>query len=196
MIVMGKLILVSILFFLSCRIPEKKYKIDYYNYPLKKSEGLMKYNLKEGVWKYYFPNGKISSIITYSHGEMNGETKVYNENGHLSSIAILKNGNFIGQMINYYPNGALNTIEKYDSNGITQDTFKIWFESGKLSEIGKFLNGMIVGKCVFFYENQNIREIRHYDSFGKKDSFWTYYSLKGELVKKESYEADSLLSVE
>ncbi|MGH2646209.1 MAG: toxin-antitoxin system YwqK family antitoxin, partial [Ginsengibacter sp.] len=171
-----------------------RYTINYYLFPIKKSEGYVKNNLKEGIWKYYYSDGKVSSIVTYSKGVRNGRSQQFYQNGKLSSDVFYQNGNFYGTVKNFYLNGNLNTEEYYDKNHVDQGPFKIWFESGKLSETGSTINGKIVGKCILYHENGNVKEIRFYDSLGRKDSVWSYYSPTGTLIKKEEYNQDSLIS--
>src|ERR1017187_1432844 len=183
----------KIFFLISCKSQDGEYKINYYIFPFKESEGHIRNNLKEGTWKYYDPDGTIKSIITYSKGIEDGHYQAYYENGKLSSDAYIKNGNFVGFVRNYYQSGNINSEEYYDEHSLMQGKFRLWFESGKLMQVGIRLNGKIIGDCILYYENGKIKENRFYDSLGNRDSIWKSYSIKGDLIKEEKYKADSLI---
>ena len=129
----------------------------------------------------------------YSNGEKNGQSLEYDKNGNLSSDVTYKNGQFYGIVKFYYPNGKVNYEEYYDEKGLTQGAFNLWYPSGKLSQIGKSIDGKMVGRWLQYHENGKIKSISYYDFLGNKDSIWSFYSIKGDLIKTEKYKADSLI---
>jgi len=177
----------------SCQTKKGNCITNYYVYGIKESEGCYVGSSKDGIWKYYYPNGKINAIVHYLSGQKNGQSLEYDKNGRISSDATYKNGHFFGIVKFYYPNGNVNTEEYYDEKGLNRGAFKLWYPSGRISQTGNFVNGKMVGIWLQYYESGKIKSNSHYDSLGKKDSIWMFYSVNGSLIKKEKYKADSLI---
>jgi antitoxin component YwqK of YwqJK toxin-antitoxin module len=57
---------------------------------------------KEGVWKMYYPNGKIRCEITYVKNRPEGFAKMYFENGCINEQGFWKNHRWVGEYISYY----------------------------------------------------------------------------------------------
>lgn len=61
-------------------------------------EGLVKNNLKQGLWKRYWnENGKLKEIINFKDGKPHGERKNYWRNGNLKSSGPWKLGEQFGK---------------------------------------------------------------------------------------------------
>jgi len=88
-----------------------EYKSFYLNKNLKE-EGMFLYGLKDGIWKTWFPNGKIHEIVHYKKSRMHGDCEEYDENGNMVSKSNFKNGVLNGKMISY-KKGNVDTVMVY-----------------------------------------------------------------------------------
>lgn len=123
------------------------------------SEGLIKNNLKQGKWNYYYEdglstkeraeykngklngvheefwrNGNSKSLSNWKNGLEFGEGRIYHENGNIYENHFIKNGKIHGRIEQYYPNGA----KRFWANswlGIVKDTSKYFYETGILQNL-------------------------------------------------------------
>jgi antitoxin component YwqK of YwqJK toxin-antitoxin module len=80
-------------------------------------EGNYKNGKKEGVWKDYFPGGKMSAVVTnYKNGELDGVMQEFDRSGKIISETNyskgLKNGKFT-----VYNSDGKPVVQKVFSNG-------------------------------------------------------------------------------
>lgn len=53
--------------------------------------------VNEGTWKYYYPkSGKLSNVLHYKNGKVNGKAVYYAENGQIETEGILVNNRALG----------------------------------------------------------------------------------------------------
>jgi antitoxin component YwqK of YwqJK toxin-antitoxin module len=91
--------------------------VEYFEgHKLKKSEGIIKNGLKEGLWLYYYPNGRIQKEIFYKNNKENGSWTMWHENGQ-------------------------KYIEQNKSDGLSDGKWVEYYENGSLKEIGVYING-------------------------------------------------------
>jgi hypothetical protein len=77
-----------------------------------KEQGAFSKGLKTGIWKTWFPGGKIHEIIQYKDGNKNGVMQTFSETGYLESETDYKNGKINGKEV-LYKEGKQDTILKY-----------------------------------------------------------------------------------
>lgn len=91
------------------------------------------FNGKEhGIWKKYFPDGKLSEIREYN------------------------NGNKTGKLISWWPNGKKQREYLFENNEYN-GTCKEWNETGSLILELNYKNGYENGAQKMFYDNGKIR---------------------------------------
>lgn len=95
-------------------------------------EGNYESSRKQGVWKNFFPNGKLKSEIAYVNSRPNGTYKTYFENGQVEEEGNWENTRNTGG------------FKRYHENGQTAQQF-VFNETGKRD-----------GKQVYFYENGQV----------------------------------------
>jgi antitoxin component YwqK of YwqJK toxin-antitoxin module len=180
----------------TCSTLSKNYLITYYSDGYKKSEGPVDSNtkIKRGIWKFYYPNGRLLRTTTYLNDKKNGVSIQYFKDGTISDSVNYKDNNFCGRVKFYYPNGQLNFAAYYDDKFLQQGEFTLFYANGKISQKGLHKNGLMVGKWYKYYENGKIESVSFYDKLGNKDSIWMYYNQNGILEKREYYKSDSLIS--
>jgi len=100
-------------------------------------------NKKDGLWKVYFPNGKVKHEITYVKGSAKGYAKIYYADGTLQEEGIWNEIYWTGQYRYYYPNGQAAYIWNYNNQGKRDGEQKYFFENGKLKYRGNWENGKV-----------------------------------------------------
>ena len=95
-------------------------------------EGNYESSRKQGLWKNFFPNGKLKSEIAYVNSRPNGTYKTYFENGQVEEEGNWENTRNTGG------------FKRYHENGQTAQQF-VFNETGKRD-----------GKQVYFYENGQV----------------------------------------
>jgi len=129
---------------------------EYFQGRIVNNEQINRYNLngqKDGIWRYFYPNGKIKEEITYKDGEINGIVKTYNINGNLLSTILYKNNQIVDN--NY-------------SDTTTFDTRKIFDDNGNLVSEGYYKNNIPIGIHRFYNKNKEIINSILYNDYGQK----------------------------
>lgn len=94
---------------------------------------------RDSVWKWYYDNGKLEKIATYSFGLENGTSK------------------------SYYPDGTLMAEETFFLDK-KQGVFKRYYENGVLEHETNFIEDERHGKSVDYDREGNIIIIRYFDN--------------------------------
>ncbi len=90
---------------------------------------------KEGVFTWYYENGKIQTISFFRDNKLEGLRSVFSEDGELVEEATYKNDKIHGDYKSYYKGGKPWFKAKY-SNGLLVDNFaEEYSESGELAEV-------------------------------------------------------------
>ncbi len=124
-------------------------------------EGNYESSRKQGLWKNFFPNGKIKSEIAYVNSRPNGSYKTYFENGQIEEEGSWENNRNTGG------------FKRYHENGQTSQEF-VFNESGKRD-----------GKQIYRYENGQI--MIEADIVAGKEKFVKEYYEDGSLKAEKSY---------
>ncbi|SNR16942.1 right-handed parallel beta-helix repeat-containing protein [Tenacibaculum jejuense] len=94
------------------------------------SEGNFKDGIKNGIWKYYFKNGKLQRQITYEDGQPVGPFLYYFPDGTLREKRTdISNNN--GETIYYYPNGEIESNITYVDGKINIKKSSFYDNEGK-----------------------------------------------------------------
>ena len=67
----------------------------------------------EGVWKYYYPDGKIFAKISHLMGRPSGLNETFYEDGTLSLRGFSEEGKRVGVWTTYNPDGSIEKEEEY-----------------------------------------------------------------------------------
>lgn len=145
----------------------------------KAMEGIYLRNGKQGVWRYWFPNGQLKDSGMMYNNQLTGEWKSWNEKGELLTKATyldiekLKNriapqiqserkrgiladdvtdGELNGVFISYHPDGQIKDSGKLVA-GIRQGDWYSYYATGTKDNEGHFLNGNMEGAWTFYHEN-------------------------------------------
>ncbi len=69
----------------------------------KRAEESYKEGVNHGIWRVYFPDGKLSSEMNWKEGKRHGFYREYYNNGEPKVIASFFEGEYMGKYIAYHP---------------------------------------------------------------------------------------------
>lgn len=124
-------------------------------------EGNYESSRKQGLWKTFFPNGKIKSEIAYVNSRPNGTYKTYFESGQVEEEGNWENNRNTGGFKRFYENGQ--TAQEFVFN-----------ETGKRD-----------GKQVYFYENGQV--MIEADMAAGKEKFVKEFYEDGSIKAEKSF---------
>ena len=109
------------------------------------SEGKMVDKNREGLWNYYFPDGKtIMSTENYKQNLLDGEIKIFFKDGKLAEISHYKAGKLNGNLKRYGDDGKPREDITY-LNGIAHGPTILYDENGEEYAKGNYENGFKAG---------------------------------------------------
>jgi antitoxin component YwqK of YwqJK toxin-antitoxin module len=107
----------------------------------KVEEGNYVDNRKDGLWKRYWPNGKLRSEVNYQTGKPLGEYKLFYENGKLEEHSHWVNSKNTGDFKRYYSNGNPQQHFIFTDNGKRNGMQRYYHENGKIAMEVNIVNG-------------------------------------------------------
>lgn len=151
----------------------------------KVEEGTFQNSRKVGLWKKYFPNGKVENEISYQNGRPNGRYVMYYPNGQVQEEAVWKGTKQVGTFKRYYENGNVAQEFTMNENGKKDGIQRYYYENGKIMIEGEFKNGQESGIIKEYYENGDLRAEKNFAN-GMLDAASTkVYEPKKPLAKEE-----------
>jgi len=143
--------------------------------------------LKQGVWKYFYPDGKIMREENYLHGQLNGFYKEYNPQGRLIKMIkyvygqpmqmSTKEDSIFTEKKSFFQNGNIQTVGYYKYDSIPVGPHKNYDINGNVTEVKMYdENGILEAKGLF-------------DSRGRRTGKWLKYYPTGEVKAEGKYQA-------
>lgn len=151
-------------------------------------EGNYETNKKIGLWKRYFPNGKLQSEITYQNNVPNGPYKTYYDTGILEEQGNWAFNKNTGAFKRFHPNGKKSQEFTFADNGIRNGVQKYYHENGGIELEVNIVNGKEEGKMTRYYANGDVKETKVYAG-GALNGEITEYAMKKPEVKVEQANA-------
>lgn len=121
-------------------------------------EGNFERSRKEGLWKKYYPGGKLKSEIEYTKGKASGKFTTYFENGQVEENGNWTGGKYKGDYEMYYPNGQIRQKKTFNENGATEGKVTMWYPNGQKEIEFSTVNGQEDGDAVWYYENGDVKK--------------------------------------
>lgn len=103
-------------------------------------EGEFQDGRKVGLWKAYYPSGKLKSEITHENGRPKGPYTTYYENGQIEERGNWGLNKNMGKFTRYYENGQL-MIEGNWNGGKEDGAVKEYYANGDLMSVRVFNGG-------------------------------------------------------
>jgi antitoxin component YwqK of YwqJK toxin-antitoxin module len=141
-------------------------KIYYDDSTTLKAEGRALNDKPDGLWRSYFPDGKIMCAVTYKDGMANGLAMFYfDDEKQITRVEL--------------------TFEDDKIEGI----YREFYENGNRKAMLNFNEGVPDGDAEFYYDSGVIKIEGQYKD-GLKQGKWKHYTETGELIDKEKWKKD------
>lgn len=127
-------------------------------------EGVYKDSRREGVWKKYWPGGKLRSQITYSAGKPEGSYTLYYENGILEESGNWVNNRNTGEFRRNHVNGNTQQLFLFNESGKRDGRQKYFHENGNLAMEVTLVNGKEAGVCKRYNELGQLTEEKTFEN--------------------------------
>lgn len=128
------------------------YQVVWYKNKIKKAEGSLKNNERNGFWKFWYDNGKLKAEGEYTQNKMNGYWKLYYTNGSIFSEGNYKDNKKEGEWKFYYPDGKIKSIGNYAS-GLRNGEWKEYYDNGQLFFKGNYSNDLANGHWTYYFND-------------------------------------------
>lgn len=133
------------------------------------AKGIYRSQLKDSVWNYYGPSGRLSKKETYLKDKLNGKTTIYyvsedpEDRRELpAKVTNYVNGVMEGEVIEYFESGTIKSKGTY-VKGAKEGVYTINHPDGKKMIVERYKNGERHGWCAT------------YDQTGKETGKKYYY---------------------
>jgi antitoxin component YwqK of YwqJK toxin-antitoxin module len=152
----------------------------------KVEEGEYVNNLKEGLWKRYWPNGKLKTEITYAQGHPQGWYRTYYDTGVTEEEGGWWNSRNTGYFKRWHTNGNAQQMFNFNNSGKREGLQRYFYENGNIELEVFMVNGTESGVQRRFNEDGTLAEERTFEN-GKvvPGSVKTYAQPQTEEKKKE-----------
>jgi len=121
-------------------------------------EGRYTDNKRTGIWRHYWPNGKVKSEITYAKGLPRGSYITYFEDGTKEEQGAWDLDRNTGTFKRWHPNGRLSQEFIFDQYGTRDGEQKYYHENGQLEADVTVKQGREEGKLKRYYANGELEE--------------------------------------
>jgi len=198
-------------------------------------------NRMQGLWKFFHDNGNVKLEGRYSNNLKDGYFKEYDVNGRLTATTKWAAGEELEIPVelarlevarDYYPNGKIKAMQTFrnglaegvrrdfdeegnivagavykdgkkvaegitKSDGVRDGDWKEFHADGTLKVVGKYDNGVKVGEWKYFHPNGNPEQTGRYNSKGQLTGDWFWYYPSGNIRREETFvngRADGLMT--
>ncbi len=150
----------------------------------KVEEGKFIDSKKTGIWKEYYPNTNIKSIITYENNRPSGYAKMYHDNGKIKEEGLWKNNRWVGDYKLYYENGQVQQAFQFNVNGKREGTQTYYYDNGQVMIAGNWAEGKESGVLKEYYENGDLKSEKNFNGGTMDESSVKNYEPKKEIAVK------------
>jgi len=107
---------------------------------------------RQGLWKFYYFNGKYEGEENFVNGVLEGPVMYNYTNGKLSLKGFYKDGKQQGEFTKYFKTGGVNYIEMYEG-GLANGIRRSFFPSGVANSVENYKDGKMNGPFVVYHSN-------------------------------------------
>jgi antitoxin component YwqK of YwqJK toxin-antitoxin module len=138
---------------------------------------------KQGLWKEYYPNGRLKTEKRYKNDELNGYIKEYTSQGKLEGAKLFLEGEQQSEEENeadfeirytYYDDGSVKSTTTYNLAGEKDGVAQFYDREGEVINAEIWKNNYLIAKGII-------------DRSGVRRGDWETYYLDGTLKSKGSY---------
>lgn len=190
---------------------------------LQSQEKINQFNAKGkrvGLWKKFYPNGKIRYQGRFENGKEVGDFKFYSpktskfpiivktyENnteicsvkyftskGIIESKGTLNGKKRVGKWQYFHKNGKTVVLEENYKNNVLDGVYKVFYKNGKLAKVSYYKNGKLDGNSKKYSPNEILIEDVNYVD-GELNGMAFFYEKNGNLKLKGLYKNDLKVGV-
>jgi len=169
-------------------------------------------NLKQGLWRDYYPDGKIKNESIYKNGKLDGIYKEFNDKGSLTLSLLYRDGKIIDDKLGL--NKQAEVHNKYDENNnlifsgsYIDDTIPVGIHR-YYDKNGEVINAMVygtngvliskgiidnegkrIGNTIFYFPDGRIKAEGNY-SDNKKTGKWKFIEEDGKIEQEGNFKND------
>jgi len=148
-------------------------------------EGVYADDLKIGVWKRYYPSGKLKSEITFENNRPIGKYTLYYENGVIEEQGNWQKSKNIGEFKRNYENGEPHQEFVFSDSGKRNGLQVYYHSNGNIALEVKLVNGKETGIMKRYDEDGNLTEEKTFsDGTYRKGSTIRHNETKEEYIPK------------
>ncbi len=139
-------------------------------------------NLKQGVWKVFYPSGVLKNEVTYFDDKMNGYLKEYSPTGSLLNTSKYINGVVstkapelakLDVRTEYFDNGQVKFLRSY-KDGEAEGIHKEFSIEGKIIDAKVYEEGVLTAEGIL-------------DTLGRKQGIWKEFYPDGKTQSQGEY---------
>lgn len=120
-------------------------------------EGHFEDDKKTGLWKKYYPTGKLRNEITFKNNHPRGPYKIYFPNGNLEEQGNWQGNKNIGEFKRYHENGTLSQDFSFSASGKRDGLQNYFYENGNLQLSVEVVDGVAHGVYKTYYPDGNMK---------------------------------------
>lgn len=121
----------------------------------------------DGLYREWYPNGKVAQEVRYDGGKKAGMQKTFYEDGAKWSEETWVDGLLQGKSMAWYPSGKPRADANYE-DGKRDGEATSWWENGQVQAKGTFVDGKYDGKWVEWREDGRKRQEAVFDRGDEK----------------------------
>lgn len=144
-------------------------------------EGRFKDNIPQGVFTYYYDDGKVRSELTHSPDGKSAASVSFHPNGKK-----MAEGLYVGTkkdgLWKYYNDLEIPSAEEFYQKCIPAGVWKTYYDDGKLLEECPYQNGLKEGVCKQYFTDGSKKSEVHFEK-GKCEGSATFYYPNGNPIQ-------------
>jgi antitoxin component YwqK of YwqJK toxin-antitoxin module len=115
---------------------------------------------KEGLWKRFYPDGKLRNEITFRNGSPYGPYTVYYPNGLVEERGSWHRNKNVGEFARFYDDGKPQQAFFFADNGKRNGVQKYYHDNGQLALEVEIINGKEEGIMRRYYPDGRLKETK------------------------------------
>lgn len=141
---------------------------------------------KIGLWKRYYPNGNVQSIINYVNGRPKGEYQIYYKNGQVEEQGDWQRNKNTGDFKRFYKNGEPMQQFTFSDNGKRNGEQFYYYSNGQVEVSVNMVDGKEDGSLKRYYSNGELKSEMKVALGVADKATYVEYKAKKEVVKVEN----------
>lgn len=142
-----------------------------------------------GEFRYFYPDGKLKSLMTHHDNSDEAQSVSFHPNGKKMAEGVYLQKQKHGEW-HYYNDLEILMSKEFYNNGIKVDTWQNNYDDGKLLEVFSWKNGLKDGPWTQYFTDGSLRMTATY-SAGKLEGEVRYFYPNGDIMTIGQYLHDA-----